>query len=150
MRVSKLRLAIPAAACAVGLAFGTGVAGAATPTVKVTPSKHLAGGQTVTVTWKGFKPKKRDAAFVLVECTKAVLDDGDSAHCDLDNVALLDPAKSGTTPFTIAAGTIGDGTCGTVKSDLKNCLLTAAIIDGTNTPEPGQDVTVPIAFTLPQ
>jgi predicted dienelactone hydrolase len=69
---------------------------------------ELTAGQTVTVTFSGFKP---GGTINIVECTGDGR--GGSATCDLRNGVLLrpNPTGEGSLPLKVVVGAVGDGTC---------------------------------------
>jgi Neocarzinostatin family len=150
MRVSKIRLALPAAAMAVGLAFGGGNAYALTPTVTVTPNTGLTNGQTVKVAWQYFS-KTKNTFLAIVECNKLVLTDQNASHCDTGHAVII---GDGTTPapskghhsFKARTGKIGDKPCGTTATNKGNCLIAVTGLDGSLNPVPGQAMAVKITF----
>jgi hypothetical protein len=155
MRVSKLRIALPAAAMAVGLAFG-GNAWGATPAITVKPNTKLTNGKVVTVKWSGFaKPTatKGNQYIAIVQCTKQVIVDGDSKHCDTSHPTIIGdgvtkaPAK-GTATYAVATGTIGTAgeKCGTKAANKDDCIIGVSGLDATLAPVPGQAASADILF----
>ncbi len=95
-------------------------AGASGPTLVVTPSTNLHNGEKVKVSGSGFKPG--DSVFV-VECLAKA---SGEANCDISHLVSAKIAKSGklaTVSFTVSTGKIGNGSCGTKASNLKNCAV---------------------------
>ncbi|MDE3007430.1 MAG: hypothetical protein KGJ10_01825 [Acidobacteriota bacterium] len=111
------------------------------PKVVVSPSSSLKNGQYVKVGGHGFKPG--DSVFII-ECLTT---SKNSSGCD---VATATPAKvtaKGLIPptkFKVVTGVVGTGTCGTKKTDLKNCALDVGNIAGTDAG------TTRITFLLPK
>jgi Neocarzinostatin family len=148
MRVTKFRLALPAALSAASLFMSAGTAGAGTPSATVKPSRKLTNGQTVTVNFKGFNAKK-DESIEVVQCNYKLGTAGFGA-CDLNDAQVVVPGtKSGTVQLTVHTGAIGTNgvTCGTTRSDAKNCLVEVAGIKG-HFLVPGQAAGAPIAFKI--
>jgi hypothetical protein len=150
MRISKIRLAVPAAACAVVLGLSGTSAGAFGPSARVRPARHLTTGQVVTVHWHGFDTAQ-DTSLLILQCTPAYRADQSQSHCDLTNPVNVTPAtRGGTTQFTVHTGTVGDGTCGTTADDTR-CLIsvTGIGVGPPPGPVPGESATAPIGFTAP-
>jgi hypothetical protein len=122
------------------------IAGAAKakPHLVVTPSGSVKNNQVVKVRGVGFTPGD---TIYLTECLANATS---SAGC---NVATATPitgtgkvnAKGafGWTKFKIVSGTIGTGTCGTKKADLKNCAISAG------NPSGGDSAVFRITFLMP-
>jgi hypothetical protein len=108
------------------LSFGivlaaAGSAMAATPKGKVMPNKNLTNGETVTATGTGYTPGE---TVYVVECNKTVKKSGEDA-CDLADFVQVTANSKGKVPptkFSVFTGTVGNGTCGTGKSD-KDCYI---------------------------
>jgi hypothetical protein len=117
--ITGLGLAIAVAAA--GPAMATG------PRVKATPNKQLTNGQTLIVTGKGFSPY---LAMYIVQCNRDVAANGENA-CNIDNYVQVTTTKKGLVPetmFTVQAGNIGDGSCGTGTRDRK-CYIVISTED---------------------
>ncbi len=118
-------------------------ASATGPTITVTPSTGLQGGQAVTVAGTGFMDNE---VLYALEC----INDGASTNetdCDTGTVAATESSATGTfsTSVTLVAGTIaGSSTCGTATADLSAC----AIVVSTNPPS-ADAALFPITFALP-
>jgi hypothetical protein len=148
MRISKIRLAVPAAACAVVLGLSGANAGAIGPTARVRPARHLTDGQVVTVHWHGFDTST-DTSILILECTHDFRADQSQSHCDVTNPVQVTPAtKGGTAQFTVHTGTIGDGTCGTTADDVR-CLISVIGLGVGPPPGPVESAWAPIGFTAP-
>src|SRR5258708_22223980 len=76
MRVSRFRLAVPAAACAVVLGLSGGNAGALTASARVRPARALTNSQVVKVHWHAFDPTQDQGGLVILQCTSAFATDG--------------------------------------------------------------------------
>jgi hypothetical protein len=113
------------AALVAGLALASSLvlaspAGASGLSVKVSPSKGLTNGKTVTIVGTGL-PKSADGTngtWFADECNALVtgeLSPADTPHCDVSVAKVLKVTKHGTfsVKFKVAAGTVGDGACGT-------------------------------------
>lgn len=118
-------------------------ASATGPSITVTPSTGLQGGQSVTVAGTGFMDNE---VLYALEC----INDGASTNetdCDTGTVSATESSASGTfsTSVTLVAGTIaGSSTCGTTSGDLSAC----AIVVSTNPPSADAAI-FPITFALP-
>jgi hypothetical protein len=100
------------------VAATAGTALAAGPTGKVKPNMHLANGQTVKVTGRGFSPNE---AIYIVECNKTAKKSGEAA-CNLYNLVATASNAKGRVPvtkFTVETGVTGNGNCGTSKATEK-------------------------------
>jgi hypothetical protein len=150
MRISKIRLALPAAACVVALGVHGVAAWGVTPSARVRPARNLADAQSVTVHWHGFDTTQV-SQLLITECTSGYLTDGMQTHCDLKptDLVLVNPATAkGSSPFTVHTGNIGDGTCGTSATDA-DCVIAVTGIGGAPPlPVAGQSATAPIAFAV--
>lgn len=124
------RVALCAAALGLALSSGLGVAvasAAPTPKLVVTPSTNLHNGETVKVSGSGFKPG--DAVYI-VQCL--VTAKGES-NCNILNTVPAKISKTGTLPkstFKVSTGKIGNGSCGTKTSNLKDCAVSVGNISG--------------------
>lgn len=88
----------------------------------VSPDANLKNGSVVKVTGVGFKPG--DTIFVL-ECLTSVKGE---AQCDLKTLKSVTIRSNGDLPavdIKVATGKIGTGLCGTKKSNLKGCEISA-------------------------
>lgn len=113
--------------------------GAKTPKLVVSPSAGLKGGQTVKVHGTGFKPKDN---VYLVQCLATAT--GGSQCNTLAALPVTINAKGDLpmTKFTLVAGSIGNGSCGTTKKNLKACEISAGNANG------GDSASVRIIFRL--
>jgi len=145
--VRNLRIAIGAVVMAgsilAGGLIGVTTANAKTkPVLIVKPALNLTNGETVTLSGTGFKPG--DTLF-LVECQRTAK--GQSG-CNASATSLPPTAtvsKSGKIPatkFKVVTGTVGPSKCGTTKSNLDKCELSAGNITG------GDTASAPITFKL--
>jgi hypothetical protein len=143
-KVATAVVACLAAAAPLALASPAGASGLS---VKVTPSKGLTNGKTVTVVGSGL-PKSADGTdgtWFADECNALVtgkLSPADTPHCDVSVAKVLKVTKHGTfsTRFKVATGTVGDGVCGARGH------LTCVIGIGTAS---GQGTVVKITFKSP-
>jgi hypothetical protein len=121
-----------------------GASGAATPlgpapTVRVTPSRGLVGGQSVTVSGRGLTHTSGGAAptWFVIECTAAVRGrmnpSTDTAHCDVTAARGIRVARNGSfaTTYRVITGIVGDGYCGTPAH--LTCVLGVASAAGRGT-----------------
>ncbi|MFI5035934.1 MAG: neocarzinostatin apoprotein domain-containing protein [Acidimicrobiales bacterium] len=144
--VRRLRPVVAALAAGttlvVGGALGTAVAGAkTTPHVVATPATGLKNGTTVKVTGSGFKPG--DTVYV-VQC---VWNATGQAGCNYLSATPATVTTKGTLPVTkykVTTGTVGNGKCGTKKSNLRNCEISVGNISG------GDSAVTRITFVLPK
>ena len=110
---------VAAVALAMGgmASFGAfGAEAASTPTITITPNTGLTDLQQVQVTGTGFAPNLGIGTTIAVEClTPATTATG----CDATDYALVTSDANGNVSFlfTVHAGTIGNGTCGTSTTD---------------------------------
>jgi len=105
------------------------------------PATGLTNHKMVKVTGSGFKPN--DQVF-LVECLAAATGQG---QCDISTATPVSITATGVLPptyFTVLTAKIANKTCGTKKSNLKNCVINAGNASG------GDTATVPIAFKVPK
>ncbi len=139
---SSLSLAVAAMAMVAGGSVATSVAGAsAKPHLVVTPAKGLKSGSTVKVSGSGFSPK--DTLYIVQCVWKAK----GSAGCSISSATPVTVSAAGTFPttkFKVVTGTIGNGTCGTKKSNLNNCEVSVGNAAG------GDSATVRIVFEKPK
>ncbi len=97
---------VSAALFAASPAFAT-----VTPTAKTDFTKGLSDGQTIKVSGTGFTA---GATVAIVQCNNTVATGGGEAACDTSNVVTATVTSTGTvrrTSFTVATGTIGNGSC---------------------------------------
>lgn len=111
-------------------------AGAATISVKISPTSGLTTGQMVKISGKGLPTtaKGKSIAWFADECTSAVagkLTVADEKHCDVALAKGLKVAKNGTfaTTFKVATGKVGDGTC----SSTAPCVIGIGNVSGQGT-----------------
>jgi hypothetical protein len=143
----KVGAAVVACLAAAGSLALASPAGASGLSVKVSPSKGLTNGKTVTVAGTGL-PKSADGTngtWFADECNALVtgkLTTADTPHCDVSLAKVLKVTKHGTfsVKFKVATGTVGDGACGTAGH------LTCVIGIGTAS---GQGTVVKITFKSP-
>jgi hypothetical protein len=122
--------------------FGVVSASATGPAITATPSTGLANGTVVSVSGTGFMDNEQ---LYALECYNAGAATN-ATDCDTSTVAPVESSATGTftTSITVATGTIGPSTCGTMASDLSNCL----IVVSTN-PQTADAALTPITFALP-
>lgn len=113
----KFRI-LTSAALAVGITLGAAAALAApagaavTPKAKATPNTGLQNASVVSITGSGFTPSTK---VDILQCNHTVATTM-AAACSLSNIATATPSATGVLPptnFTVATGTIGNGTCST-------------------------------------
>ena len=118
------------------------LAGAATakPHLVVTPTGSVKKGEIVKVRGVGFKA--HDSLY-LIECLAKA---SGQSGCDMNTltpVTVNAKGAFGWTKFKIASGRIGTGTCGTKKTDLKACAISAGNASG------GDSAVFRITFVMP-
>jgi hypothetical protein len=128
------RIALCAATLGLVLSGGliAGVASAAaSPKLVVTPATNLHNGEAVKVSGTGFKPG--DSVYI-VECLDTAK--GES-NCNILNTVPATISKTGVLPksiFKVTTGKIGSGkgagSCGTTKTNLKDCAVSVGNISG--------------------
>lgn len=119
MKIPRLLSSAAAAALVLGgiaLTGGGLTASAATtavPSITLSPDIGLLTGQVVKLTGSGFTP---GASLVAVECNGRATG---AAGCDITAPEPITVASDGTfnTTFSVIAGTVGNGTCGTGAAD---------------------------------
>jgi fermentation-respiration switch protein FrsA (DUF1100 family) len=107
---------------------------------RVTPDNGLADGQSVTVSWEGYRP---GTTVNVLECSKSPpTGPGD---CDLENADLLkpDPTGSGSLPFVVRTGAIGGAVCDAAHP---GCVI---VVNQGGSTAPSASAIVPIAFSSP-
>jgi len=104
----------------------------------VVPSRGLADGQTVTVSWNGYLAGQ---TVNILECSKSP--PTQAGDCDLHTGDLLhpDPTGTGRVPFTVTTGAVGTGTCDATHP---GCVI---VINQGGSLSPSASVIVPISFT---
>jgi Neocarzinostatin family len=146
--IRSVRVAVVALVMATGIAAGgtVGIVSASAktkPVLVIKPSVSLKNGETVKITGSGFKPG--DTVF-LVECQRTAK--GQSG-CNTPTTSLPPSAtisSKGTfaaIKFKVTTGKVGPGSCGTKKSNLAKCELSAGNISG------GDTASAPITFKAP-
>jgi hypothetical protein len=126
---------------ATGLIEVGGASAAATPKLVVTPSTGLTNHKTVIVSGTGFKPK--DEVYIT-ECQANAK--GESG-CDIFLATPVKISATGVLPktkFKVATGTIGNGKCGTLATNLKKCAVSAGNASG------GDSAVFKIVFAAPK
>ena len=135
------RLTIASAIAATAAMATPGMA--AGPTGHATPSLQLTNGQAVKVTGKGFTPNEQ---VFIVECNKSVANGGGVSACDtVDGLKSVTTTRKGLVPattFTVFTGAVGNGTCGTAKTD-RTCYIAIS------TSDESQYALAKIVFTTP-
>ena len=145
--VRNFRIAVGAVVMAASILAG-GLIGVSTASAKtkpvliVKPALNLKNGEMVTISGTGFKPG--DTVF-LVECQRTAK--GQSG-CNASVTSIPPSAtitaggKITSTKFKVVTGTVGPSKCGTTKSNLAKCELSAGNITG------GDTASAPITFVL--
>lgn len=132
MRTPTLRFSIATSVAALvllggGLIGPSNAYGAKTPKLFVSPAKGLKGGETVKVHGTGFKPK--DNVYV-VQCLATAKGAGQCNTLAAMPVTINAKGDLPLTKFTVVAGPIGNGSCGTTKKNLKSCEISAGNANG--------------------
>jgi hypothetical protein len=122
------------------IAFKSPVVVAPSPKLVVTPATGLKSGDTVKASGTGFTPN--DSVY-LVECLVTATGEGGCDTATLKAVTITSTGVLPSTTFTVITGSIGNGTCGTTTSDLKNCGVSAGNANG------GDSAVAPIVFVAP-
>jgi hypothetical protein len=116
----------------------TNASAAAKPKIVVTPATNLRNNQKVSVAGSGFKAG--DTVFI-VECLVKAKGE---ANCAVNGIPTpITITKTGLLPrktFVVSEGKIGNGKCGTTKTNLKNCAVSVGNAAG------GDSAVAPIAF----
>jgi neocarzinostatin family protein len=116
-------------------------ASAATPKLVVTPSTGLTNHKTVTVSGTGFKAKDQ---VYITECQATAKGE---AGCDIFLAVPVKITAAGVLPktkFKVATGTIGNGKCGTLASNLRKCAVSVGNASG------GDSAVFKIVFAAPK
>jgi hypothetical protein len=134
-------VAVVALAAIAGAAVLAVPAQAGTPgiVVKVTPSQGLKPGQTVAVSGHGLPKSSGDSprTWFVTECTAAVRGrmnpSTDTPHCDIAHAQPLRVSSNGTfhSHYSLTAGIIGDGWCGTAGH--ATCVIGVGTAQGLGT-----------------
>jgi hypothetical protein len=125
--VSSVLLAGPASPATTGLS------------VKVSPDRGLVNRQVVTVSGRGLSHAAAGSGLTwfIAECTATVKERvnpaSDTAHCDVTHAKAIRVSHKGTfsAKFTVRAGIIGDGYCGTVGHT--TCVIGVSTAKGQGT-----------------
>lgn len=144
MRMSTIRISASAVLAAVvllggGLIGTPNAFGAKTPKLVVSPSASLKGGQIVKVHGTGFKPKDN---VYIVQCLANATGGSQCNTLAAMPVTINAKGELPTTKFTVIAGPIGNGACGTAKNNLKACDISVGNANG------GDSATFRIIFRL--
>ena len=106
---------------AAALALAVSGSAMAAPVAKAKPYRGLTNNQVVTVSGSGYAAKEQ---LLILQCNKNAAT-GDKNACDTSNILSVTTNAKGQVPptkFTVHTGTIGDGTCGTSKTD-RQCYI---------------------------
>jgi hypothetical protein len=138
-------LVAAAAVCAsvvAGGAWMASVAGAkTTPHIVVKPLTGLKNGSYVRVSGTGFKPG--DNVYV-VECVWKATGQAGCAYLTAAPALISSSGALPSTKYKVTTGTVGNGKCGTKKTNLRNCEMSVGNISG------GDSATARITFVLPK
>jgi len=145
-RVRTFRVLVAAAALGATLvaggALGTSVAGAkASPHVVVKPLTGLKNGTTVRVSGTGFTPK--DTVYV-VQCVWKATGQAGCNYLSATPVTISATGNLPSTKYRVTTGKVGNGKCGTTKTNLRNCEMSVGNITG------GDSASARITFVLPK
>lgn len=122
------------------LASSPAAAAKSHPRLVVRPSGSLKNGQTVKV--RGLHFTANDSIY-LVECLAKATG---QAECDISTTVPVTISAKGTfgwTKFKVKTGTIGTATCGTTRTNLKRCAISAGNMSG------GDSAVARITFIMP-
>ncbi len=111
------------------------------PRLFIAPSGGVRSGQVVKVRGVGFTP--HDAVY-LTECLVKATGAGGCNVASATPVTIDAKGAFGWTKFKVLSGTIGSGTCGTTKANLKNCAISAGNAAGKDS------ATLRITFLAPK
>jgi len=102
-----------------------------------TPTTGLANGQSVSVNWSNYTPKK---SVNIVECSQP--NGIDASACDLKHAALLqrDPTGTGSGSISVVEGAVGTGQCDAAHSQ---CVI---VVNDGGSLLPAASVRIPISF----
>lgn len=119
--------------------------GATSPKIVVTPSLKLHNKEVVHVHGTGFTPG--DTVYI-VQCLRNAKGQGQcyvptSLSALPKGILVTSSGALPNTRFVVRTGKIGSGTCGTVKTNLTRCDVSAGNAAGTDS------TSAPITFTLP-
>ncbi|HWD55350.1 MAG TPA: hypothetical protein VG346_09515 [Acidimicrobiales bacterium] len=132
------------------LIAGPASASAGTPgtVVKVTPSRGLVNGRTVTISGHGLTRSDGGGSLTwfATECTASVRGrmnpSTDTPHCDVTDAQAIRVSRNGSfsMKFRVRSGIIGDGYCGT--GGHTTCVIGIGTVNG-------QGTVVRISFAAP-
>jgi hypothetical protein len=124
-----------------GLINVGGASATSTPKLVVTPSTGLKNHTTVEVSGSGFKPK--DSVYIT-ECQANAKGE---AGCDIATATPVTITSKGLLPktkFKVVTGTVGNGKCGTLATNLRKCAVSAGNVSG------GDSAVFKIVFAAPK
>ena len=108
------------------------------PSVKVSPSRNLGTGQSVSVAGSVIPNSSGGEIWFVTQCTAAVRGSHfnpstASPHCNLTAAKAIHVSRNGTfaTHYQVATGIIGDGWCGTAGH--LTCVLGVGTASGLGT-----------------
>jgi hypothetical protein len=110
-----------------GAAGLAGASGATSPKLVVTPSANLKNGEVAKMTGSGFKAK------YVVLLGEGLAKAKGQRQCNSAGATPVTVSAKGLLPstkFKVKNGAIGNGKCGTIKSNLKSCDISAGNISG--------------------
>jgi hypothetical protein len=117
-------------------------AAAKAPHLVVTPVKGLKNGSVVKVSGSGFTPKD---TIYIVQCRwKSTGEAGCKVVIPPLSVTVSASGTIPVTKFKVTTGAIGNAKCGTKKSNLNNCEVSAGNATG------GDSASVRIQFVMPK
>ena len=111
------------------------------PKLVVTPFTGLTNHKIVYVSGTGFKPKDN---VYITECQVTAKGE---AGCDIYTAIPVKITSRGVLPrtkFKVVTGTVGNGKCGTVATNLRKCAVSAGNVTG------GDSAVFKIVFALPK
>ena len=103
----------------------------------VSPSRDLADGQTLQVTWSGYAP---GVSVNVLECSKSP--PTAAGDCDLQTAKLLqpDPNGYGSLAFVVHTGAVGTGMCSATQP---GCVV---VVNEGGSTAPTSSVITPVSF----
>jgi uncharacterized NAD-dependent epimerase/dehydratase family protein len=150
MSTRRLRVALSIAVLGItglssGLVSVTSASGASGPKLVVAPSTNLRNGETVHVSGSGFKAG--DTVYIVECLVKAKGQSGCKVSGIPPYATITTTGLLPRTTFKVVTGTVGTGKsagkCGTTKTNLKSCAVSAGNATG------GDTAVKPIVFKAP-
>jgi hypothetical protein len=121
----------------VAVASVAGASSSSVLSVRVSPSRALVDGQSVTVSGRVRATGGTNQKWFVIECTASVQGhvdpDTDADHCDVTHARAIRVSRNGSfaTTFHVVTGIVGDGHCGT--DGHRTCVLGVGTASGRGT-----------------